>query len=46
VRSGVEKILANSGRKGKLSRAEVPTPALVVELDAFEWNVELFSAPG
>ncbi len=35
----IEKILASGDVKGKLSRADVPTPALLLDLDAFEWNI-------
>ena len=35
----VEKLLAKGDVKGKLSREDLPTPALVLDLDAFEANV-------
>ncbi len=35
----VEKILASGNIKGRLSRDDLPTPALLLDLDAFEWNV-------
>ncbi|MEX2261528.1 MAG: DSD1 family PLP-dependent enzyme [Bryobacteraceae bacterium] len=36
----IEKILARGDVKGKLTRADIPTPALVLDLDAFEFNVD------
>src|SRR5438128_6094912 len=35
----VEKILAKGDVKGKLTRDDLPTPALILDLDAFEFNV-------
>src|SRR5260370_8273266 len=35
----VEKILAKGDVKGKLTRDDLPTPALTLDLDAFEFNV-------
>jgi 3-hydroxy-D-aspartate aldolase len=35
----IEKILARGDVKGKLTRADLPTPALLLDLDAFEFNV-------
>src|SRR5438445_8540254 len=35
----VEKILAKGDVKGKLTRDDLPTPALMLDLDAFEFNV-------
>ncbi|MEO7649472.1 MAG: DSD1 family PLP-dependent enzyme [Bryobacteraceae bacterium] len=35
----VEKILARGDVKGKLTRDDLPTPALILDLDAFEANV-------
>jgi D-serine deaminase-like pyridoxal phosphate-dependent protein len=35
----IEKMIARGDVKGKLSKADLPTPALVVDLDAFEHNV-------
>jgi D-serine deaminase-like pyridoxal phosphate-dependent protein len=37
--SEVEKILAKGDVKGKLTRDDLPTPALMLDLDAFEFNV-------
>jgi D-serine deaminase-like pyridoxal phosphate-dependent protein len=37
--SEIEKILARGDVKGKLTRAEIPTPALLLDLPAFESNV-------
>ncbi|HEX9372088.1 MAG TPA: alanine racemase, partial [Roseiflexaceae bacterium] len=34
----IEKMLARGDVKGRLSRADLPTPALTLDLDAFEWN--------
>lgn len=36
----IEKMIARGDVKGKLSKADLPTPALIVDLDAFEFNVE------
>jgi D-serine deaminase-like pyridoxal phosphate-dependent protein len=36
----VEKIIARGDVKGKLTRHDLPTPALLLDLDAFEFNVE------
>jgi D-serine deaminase-like pyridoxal phosphate-dependent protein len=35
----VEKLIARGDVKGKLTRADLPTPALMLDLDAFEHNV-------
>jgi 3-hydroxy-D-aspartate aldolase len=35
----IERIIATGDVKGKLTRADLPTPALILELDAFERNV-------
>ena len=35
----VERILASGDVGGRLSKDDLPTPALVLDLDAFEWNV-------
>src|SRR4029077_12731895 len=35
----VEKILAKGDVKGKLTRDDLPTPALMLDLDAFEFNI-------
>ena len=35
----IEKILARGDVKGKLTRADLPTPALLLDLDAFKFNV-------
>jgi D-serine deaminase-like pyridoxal phosphate-dependent protein len=35
----LEKIIARGDVKGKLARADVPTPALMLDLDAFEFNL-------
>jgi D-serine deaminase-like pyridoxal phosphate-dependent protein len=35
----IEKMIARGDVKGKLSKADLPTPALVLDLDAFEHNV-------
>jgi D-serine deaminase-like pyridoxal phosphate-dependent protein len=37
--SEIEKILARGDVKGKLDRADLPTPALILDLSAFESNV-------
>ncbi len=37
--SEVEKLLSKGDVKGKLTRDDLPTPALVLDLDAFEFNV-------
>ena len=37
--SEIEKILARGDVKGKLSRDDLPTPALLLDLAAFEANV-------
>lgn len=36
----IEKMIARGDVKGKLSKTDLPTPALIVDLDAFEFNVE------
>lgn len=36
----IEKMIARGDVKGKLSKADLPTPALIVDLDAFEYNVD------
>lgn len=36
----IEKFIARGDVKGKLTKADLPTPALVLDLDAFEYNVE------
>jgi len=36
----IEKMIARGDVKGKLSKADLPTPALVLDLDAFEYNVD------
>lgn len=38
--SEIEKILSRGDVKGRLLRDELPTPALVVDLDVFEKNIE------
>ncbi|MEZ5398354.1 MAG: DSD1 family PLP-dependent enzyme [Bryobacteraceae bacterium] len=35
----VDKMIAHGDVKGKLTRADLPTPALILDLDAFEYNV-------
>lgn len=35
----IEKLIARGDVKGKLTRDELPTPALTLDLDAFEWNI-------
>src|SRR5258708_38721204 len=35
----IEKILAKGDVKGKLTREDLPTPALILDLNAFEFNV-------
>jgi len=35
----IEKILASGNVKGRLTREDIPTPALMLDLDAFEHNV-------
>lgn len=40
----IEKLLARDDIKGKLSKSELPTPALIVDLDAFEHNVARMAA--
>ena len=35
----VDKILAKGDVKGKLTRDDLPTPALILDLNAFEFNV-------
>jgi len=40
----VERMLSTGDVKGKLSRSELPTPALILELDAFEANVAKMTA--
>jgi len=35
----VDRILASGDVRGKIGKADLPTPALVLDLDAFEWNV-------
>src|SRR3954465_1382021 len=35
----IEKMLARGDVKGKLTREDVPTPALMLDLDVFESNV-------
>lgn len=35
----VERMIARGDVKGKLTKADLPTPALVLDLDAFEFNV-------
>lgn len=40
----IEKILASGGVKGKVMRADLPTPALLLDLDAFESNVAAMTA--
>jgi D-serine deaminase-like pyridoxal phosphate-dependent protein len=37
--SEIEKILASGDVKGKLSRDDLPTPALLLDMDGFEFNV-------
>lgn len=37
--SEVEKLLAKGDIKGKLTRDDLPTPALLLDMDAFEFNV-------
>jgi len=37
--SEIETLIARGDVKGKVSRADLPTPALTLDLDAFEWNV-------
>jgi 3-hydroxy-D-aspartate aldolase len=40
----IERIIATGDVKGKLTRADLPTPALILELDAFESNVAKMAA--
>lgn len=42
--SEVEKILASGNVKGKLTKDELPTPALIVDLDAIEGNIAKMAA--
>ncbi len=35
----VERILESGDPRGQLGKDDLPTPALVLDLDAFEWNV-------
>jgi D-serine deaminase-like pyridoxal phosphate-dependent protein len=35
----IEKMIARGDVKGHLTRSDLPTPALTLDLDAFEWNV-------
>src|SRR5688500_5984778 len=37
-RAGVERVI-EAGKTDVLTRADIPTPALVLDLDAFEWNI-------
>jgi D-serine deaminase-like pyridoxal phosphate-dependent protein len=37
--SEIENFIAKGDVKGKLTRDDLPTPALTLDLDAFEWNV-------
>lgn len=37
--SEVERLIARGDVKGKLTRADLPTPALLLDLDAFEHNI-------
>lgn len=34
----IERMLARGDVKGKITRDDLPTPALLLDLDAFEWN--------
>ncbi len=36
----IDRMIARGDVKGKLSKADLPTPALIVDLDAFEGNVK------
>ncbi len=40
----IERMIDRGDVKGKLSRDDLPTPALILELDGFEWNVSKMSA--
>jgi D-serine deaminase-like pyridoxal phosphate-dependent protein len=40
----IERMLARGDVKGKLTRADIPTPALVLDLDAFESNIARMAA--
>src|SRR2546426_7154956 len=40
----VEKILAKGDVKGKLTRDDLPTPALTLDLDVFEANIAKMAA--
>jgi D-serine deaminase-like pyridoxal phosphate-dependent protein len=42
--SEVEKILASGNVKGKLAKDELPTPALIVDLDGLESNINKMAA--
>jgi len=44
MKSEVEKMLAEGDVKGKLTRDDLPTPALTLDLDAFESNVSKMAA--
>ncbi len=36
---GAEAAIQNAAARGRLFRDDIPTPALLLDLDAFEWNV-------
>lgn len=40
----IERMISRGDVKGKLSRSDLPTPALILEMDAFEENVARMSA--
>ena len=40
----IERMIARGDVKGKLSRSDLPTPALILDLDAFEFNVNKMTA--
>ena len=42
--SEIEKLLDRGDVKGRLTRDDLPTPALTLDLDSFEWNVARMAA--
>jgi D-serine deaminase-like pyridoxal phosphate-dependent protein len=42
--SEIERLIARGDVKGKLAREDIPTPALLLDLDAFEANVQRMTA--
>lgn len=43
-RDEVDRLMATGRFDGKLARDDIPTPALLLDLDAFEWNVGRMAA--